>query len=104
MPKYGKIQKKLLTFANEYDIIIKLSRETRVKQPTEKLENCIRRQTCGKNFMKVAQKIVRNEVSYKKLFQKTSKKYLTNGKRCGTINKLSPRATQTKEREQNGLT
>ena len=28
MPKYGKIQKKLLTFANEYDIIIKLSRET----------------------------------------------------------------------------
>lgn len=97
-----QIEKIVLTNASGYDIIIKLSRETRVKRPTEKLENCIRRQTCGKNFMKVAEKIIRNEVSYKKLFQKTSKKYLTNGKRCGTINKLSPRATRTKERERNG--
>ena len=92
----------MLTIISSCGIIAKLSRETRVKQPTEKLENCIRRQTCGRNFMKVAQKIVRNEVSYKKLFQKTSKKYLTNGKRCDTINKLSPRVTRTKERERNG--
>ena len=88
--------KKVLTSVSKCGIIIKLSRETPSRNATEKLENCIRRQTCGKNFMKVAEKIVRNEVSYKKLFQKTSKKYLTNGKWCGTINKLSPRATQTK--------
>ena len=56
--------------------------------------------------MKYAEKFGRKrqlpEKILKKLFQKTSKKYLTNGKRCGTINKLSPRATRTKEREQNG--
>ena len=38
----------------------------------------------------------------KKLFQKNFKKYLTNGKRHDIITKLSPRATQTKEWEQNG--
>ena len=85
-----------MTIISSCGIIAKLSRETPSRNATEKLENCIRRQTYGKNFMKVSEKIVRNEVSYKKLFQKTSKKYLTNGKRCGTINKLSPRATQRK--------
>ena len=53
--------------------------------------------------MKVAEKFGRKRQLPEKTFKKTSKKYLTNGKRCGTINKLSrdsgcqPRATQTKE-------
>ena len=70
MPKYGKIQKKLLTFANEYDIIIKLSRETPSRNATEKLENCIRRQTYGKNFMKVAEKFGRKRQLPEKNFSK----------------------------------
>ena len=53
--------------------------------------------------MKVAEKFGRKrQLPEKNFFKKASKKYLTNGKHCGTINKLSPRATRTKEREQNG--
>ena len=48
--------------------MIKLSRETRVKRTTEKLENCIRRQTCDKNFMKVAEKFGRKRQLPEKTF------------------------------------
>ena len=54
--------------------MIKLSRETRVERTTEKLENCIRRQTCGKNFMKVAEKFGRKrQLPEKNFFKKLQK-------------------------------
>ena len=65
-----QIEKIVLTNASGYDIIIKLSRETRVKRPTEKLENCIRRQTCGRNFMKYAEKFGRKRQLPEKNFSK----------------------------------
>ena len=70
----------MLTKHSVCDIIIKLSRETRVKRTTEKLENCIRRQTCGKNFMKVAEKFGRKRQLPEKTFSKNFKKVLDKRK------------------------
>ena len=88
----------MLTNVLKYDIIVKLSREipSQRRQRTLKIVSVAKGKTG--TFSSLLKSLAGSDSFLKKLFQKTSKKYLTNRKRHDIITKLSPRATHEKLR------